>query len=108
MLQNEQKNIDVEIVNSLIECTPEWWNSAELTVERNVSGDSVKFRHHIASPEGYTELVEPTEELFFATRKLDLLFAEHGIKWLKTKYLVSLQEDDSWKFTAEFEYDNDG
>jgi hypothetical protein len=105
-LQEEQKPIDIEIVNSLIGCTPELWQAAELIIEKikQVENGPGGLLHQITNPEGSRDLVSPSEDLYLATRRLEMLFSKHGISYFKAVYLVTLQPDGDWKFKATFTY----
>jgi hypothetical protein len=104
-LQQEETPIDGRIANALIEATPEWWEAATLDVER-VSDDSQEnLRFTIRSPEGHRDYVEPTDEIYTSARELSELFKRYGHIWTKVKYIVTLQPDGDWKYTAEFEYE---
>jgi hypothetical protein len=104
-LQEEEKPIDEEIVNQLIALTPESWRTAilEVTYEAEAGGDE-GYSHEIYSAEERHEQVEPSEELFLATRRLALLFQKHGHRWKSVKYTVVQQEDGGWKYSAAFDY----
>jgi hypothetical protein len=104
-LQDEQGPIDLEIVNELVDLTPEHWNSATLEIQsaRLPDGrDSLKMS--IASPEGYRDLVEPTDALFHAARKLVLLMRRHGHQLRKATYITRLTPEEDWDFNAKYEY----
>jgi len=104
-LQEEQQPIDQEIANELIALTPESWRAAvlEVTYEKDPSG-SEGYSHEIYSPERRREQVEPSEELFLATRRLGLLFQKHGHQWKRARYALEQQEDGTWKSSARFDY----
>ncbi len=104
-LQEEERPIDEEIANELIALTPESWQSAilEVTYEADAGGDE-GYSHEIYSPEKRREQVEPSDELFLATRRLALLFQKHGHQWKRVKYTIVRQDDGTWKCAAAFDY----
>jgi hypothetical protein len=104
-LQEEERPIDEQIANELISLTPESWRAAvlEVTYEGEPQG-AEGYSHEIYSPDGHREPVEPSEELFRATRELGLLFQKHGHHWRRVKYTVNQQQDGSWRYSAAFEY----
>lgn len=104
-LQEEEQPIDQEIANELIALTPESWRAAvlEVTCEADPGGGE-GYSHEIYSPEQRREQVEPSEELFLATRRLGLLFQKHGHQWKRVRYTVRQQKDGSWKYSAAFDY----
>lgn len=107
-LQDEQAPIDMEIVQSLIECTPEDWMDFSLTIEYVWPDDpdalgSVK--HMLTSNEGKNDLVTPSENVFNAVQKLNKLFHKFGVSWLSAVYRVRYSEDsDKWSYEADFQY----
>lgn len=103
-LQEEEASIDEEIVNELIELTPEPWHSAALEVTYSTENGVEKYAHVISSLEGHKEPVFPSDKLYAATRELGLLFRRHGKQWRQARYEIRLQQDDSWKYTVDFEY----
>jgi len=103
-LQTEERAIDEEIVNELVELTPEWWRSAALDVACTLDQGVEKCSHVISSLESYKEPVFPSEKLFTATHKLALLFRRHGKQWKRARYEIRLQDDGSWKYNVNFEY----
>ena len=103
-LQEEEKPIDEEIANELIALTPESWRAAVLEVTYEEDPDGEGYSHEIYSPEHRREVVEPSEEMFLATRRLGLLFRKHGHQWKRVRYTVEQQDDGSWKYSAAFDY----
>ena len=104
-LQDEEKPIDEEIAREIIAAAPESWRSVTLEVTHATSPEGVeRYAHVISSPEGGKEYVQPTDELYSATRRLGLLFRKHGHHWKKVRYTVHLEEDDSLRYTVEFVY----
>ena len=104
-LQEEEQPIDQEIVNELIALTPESWRAAVLDVTYEAdSGGAEGYVHDIYSPEKRREQIEPSQELFLATRRLGLLFQKHGHQWKRVRYTVEQQDDGTWKYSAAFDY----
>ena len=94
--------------SALIEATPETWDSA--TLELAVDPEAEKFGHEglihcIRGPEGATEVVCPTDEVYDATRRLELLFRTANEMWKRATVRVRL-EGEKWKFVSDFEYEN--
>ena len=104
-LQEQQGPIDVAIVNSLIEATPEWWGEAKLEIEWRPRECGVEgFAHTITSPEGHREIIEATEEICTETFRLADLFRRCGKQWKMVVYKVKQQPDGEWSYTADFTY----
>lgn len=104
-LQEQQGPIDRLIVNGLITATPEWWNSANLEIERfEEHGHIEKFRLTITSPENHNDIVSSTGDLYEAIIQLSDVFRSHGEVWRKATYNIELLPDNSWKYNATFEY----
>ncbi len=104
-LQEQQGPVDRLIVNELIAATPEWWKSAILEVERiEEPGEIEKFRQVIISPEKHKDIVSSTPELHEAVIRLADVFRHFGRVWSKAIYQVELLPDNSWKYSARFEY----
>jgi hypothetical protein len=57
----------------------------------------------LSSPEGHPPVM-PDDSMYEATYRLDELFQRHGAVFRKAAYRVELLPD-SWKYTADFEYD---
>ena len=99
--EQAQNKLYQDIGKSLIEATPEHWNSASLILE--ATDDSLS--HSIASEEGHNDIVVPTGELYLATRQLWLLLNKHEKLFSSAVFKVWLDDSQKWKFGAEFEYD---
>ena len=83
---------------------PDTWNVILLTLQRPRSSTQVgDFEHSISSPEGLPPVM-PDNSLYEATYRLDELFQRHGAKFRRATYRVDLLPD-SWRYTADFEYD---
>jgi hypothetical protein len=103
-LQEEETPIDQEIVNELVELTPEWWNAAVLDVSFLENDGVERYEHIISSPEGHKEPIDPSAELIDATYRLGQVFRRHGHHWKTAKYAIQLKQDGSWKYTVDFSY----
>ena len=98
-----QAPIDIEIVNSMIESTPEEWTEIVLILTRiNPKYEIGDFTHELYSPEGFPP-VAPVESLFIATFKLDKLLQAHGGFIGKATYSAKFTEGN-WSYTANFGY----
>lgn len=112
-LQERQRLIDAELVQAMIESTPESWEQIVLTLTRSsarqsseVAGlrDLGNFYYELSSPEGHAP-VGPADSLFAATYKLDeLLQGAQG--YLVRAVYVARQEGDNWTYKANFEYES--
>jgi hypothetical protein len=103
-LKEEETPIDQEIVNELVELTPEWWKAAVLDVTFSEDGGVERYEHVISSPEGHKEPVDSSAELLDATYRLGQVFRRHGRHWKTAKYAIYLKQDNSWKYTVDFSY----
>jgi hypothetical protein len=103
-LKEEETPIDQEIVNELVELTPEWWKAVVLDVTFSEDGGVERYEHVISSPEGHKEPVDPSAELLDATYRLGQVFRRHGRHWKTAKYAINLKQDNSWKYTVAFSY----
>jgi hypothetical protein len=103
-LQEEEARIDREIVNELVELTPEWWKVAVLDVRFSDDDGIERYEHVISNPEGHNEPVDPSAELLDATYRLGQVFRCYGRHWQTAKYVIHLQQDGSWKYTVDFGY----
>ena len=103
-LQEEETPIDQEIVNELVELTPESWKAAVLEVSFSDDGGVERYEHIISSPEGHKEPIDPSAELLDATYRLGQVFRRHGRHWKTAKYAINLKQDGNWKYTVDFSY----
>jgi hypothetical protein len=88
---------------ALIEVTPEYWTEATLRVEVRNSVEETEIAHSITSEQNPTDIVVGNDEIFTATRELQLLSAKAGERW--AVFVMQLrQEDGEWKFRINFEY----
>jgi hypothetical protein len=103
-LKDEETPIDREIVNELVELTPEWWKAAVLDVSFSEKDGVARYEHVISSPEGQKEPIDPSAELLDATYRLGQVFRRHGRHWRNAGYSIHLQQDGKWKYTVDFGY----
>jgi hypothetical protein len=89
------------ISTGLIEATPENWNSAILKL--NYSDDCLS--HCILSDEGHQEIVSASEEIFSATRELEILLKSNKKMFSSALLRVWMNENDLWKYSIEFTYE---
>jgi hypothetical protein len=102
-LQELQAPIDSEIVNAMIESTPDTWSQIVLTITRNGESSGIgDFSHELTSPDGRPP-VGPADSLYEATYKLDQLLQSAGGVLQKAVYLAKAVEE-KWSFSAKFEY----
>jgi hypothetical protein len=112
ILQERQRLIDAELVQAMIESTPESWVQIVLTLTRSrptdLPVDAARPGQlgglflELSSPEGYPP-VGGTDSLSQAVCKLDdMLRGAHGLL-VKAVY-VATQENGEWKYHAEYEY----
>lgn len=103
-LTQEQAPIDQAIASALVASTPESWRSASMLVEHVNDEGSARFRVEVVSPEGHRDLVSPSEDLFDEIKKLVDLYQRSGKMWTSVTYMVSLRNDGSWTYEADFRY----
>jgi len=91
------------IGSGLISATPEWWTDATLRVEVKTATDGgVSISHSITS-EQHKDVVVGSDEIFTATRELQLMACDSGEPW--SAFIMRVQlEDEQWKFKVNFEY----
>ncbi len=89
------------ISTALIEATPENWNSAFLELKYSEGNIS----HCIVSDEGHQEIVSATEEIFLATRELELFLKVNQRMFSSALFRIWVNENNSWKYSAEFTYE---
>ena len=108
-LQEEQAHIDNEIVSAVIECTPEDNYDFELALAYvDKDGKALgNVKHILRCLDGQAQCVSPSDEVFNAVEKLNRLFAKYKIMWQKITYHIFCDEDDQWRFEADFVYGNE-
>lgn len=100
-LQDEQTPIFQSLANALVEATPEWWTEA--TLELTVSAFGTGLAHTISSADFPRDVVVATDEVFDATRALELASVRHGDSWKRCVFRISQESTGAWRFTADFE-----
>lgn len=92
------------IAIALVEATPENWDSATLRVRINERAQGTTGLAHEISSEAFpNELVQPTEELFVATRELQQVCGAAGQPFSKLTLSVRRVGQD-WKYESDFDY----
>jgi hypothetical protein len=92
--------------SALIAATPENWDSAtlELATDAHAEGHGLQgLSHSIHGPLGTVDVVFPSDEVFEATRRLELMFREANEMWKRATVRVWL-DGESWRFASDFEY----
>lgn len=104
-IQDEQTPILEDIGSALIEATPQHWRAAvlELATTHPATG-VVGLQHCITSPEGYGDLVAPTDELMEAGKRLQALCERHGQLFSRVIFEIRRDPDDEWLFDSRWEY----
>jgi hypothetical protein len=103
-LQDEQPPFDRAVCDAMVASTPDDWNVIVLTIERQAGSSAIgELLHSISSPD-HNRTAMPDDSLYEATYRLDELFQRHGAMFRRAVYRVELLPD-SWKYTADFEYD---
>lgn len=100
--------IDAEIADALIIATPESWRQADMSVSRSQDGELEEMKIAISSPEGHSDVVFPTEEIYTGLYKLSDVFRAHGAIWSEAHYSVEMTDDGDWKYTVRFGYSDQG
>jgi hypothetical protein len=91
------------LAGALIASIPVEWSEAKLRVEVDRSAEGTSIAHAIQSERHSPGVAVGTEELFVATRELQLLCDEAGEPWLALVVQVE-QVEGQWRFSAKFEY----
>lgn len=103
-MQEKQAPVDRYLVEALIAATPENWNAAEMLVERQDDGINEKMLIEISSPEGHTDLVGPTDEIYEGLYCLSDCFRSEGKMWRSARYQISLSAEGNWRYQVHFNY----
>jgi len=91
------------IGGALIEATPDWWSAATLRVEVRKSAEGTAIKHSIQSDQHPKDIVVATDDIFTATRELQLLSEQAGEPW--SAFVMQVRnENGEWKFNINFEY----
>jgi hypothetical protein len=91
------------LAGHLIASLPADWSEAQLRVEVTRSEEGVSLAHAIQSERHSRGVAVGTDDLFLATRELQLLCDEAGERWSALVAQV-VQEEGQWRFRASFEY----
>lgn len=104
-LQDKQPPFDRAVCDAMVASTPDTWRVIVLTLERPAGVPAIgELEHSLSSPEGHPPVI-PDDSMYEATYRLDELFHGHGAVFRKAVYRVELLPD-TWKYRAEFEYDD--
>jgi hypothetical protein len=101
-LQDEQAQVFQQLASALIEATPEWWTHATLELVAPPDGLGNGVSHSISNSDFPQDVVVSTDEILEATRMLELASTKHSDSWKRCVFRIQ-QEDDSWRFSADFE-----
>jgi hypothetical protein len=96
IVARQRRSLDGELFHRLRQITPRNWKAARLEMEGETGFGSDRPTLTIVSPEGYPDLVGPTEEMYEAATKLHILLKRHGLEFRKTNYLVTTDERGNW------------
>jgi hypothetical protein len=101
----EQTQILNDIGRSLIEATPEHWRSALLELRTtHPTLATVGLTLIISSPEGFRDLVGPTDDLQDASTRLQLLSEREGRPFTAVRFSISCDSAGQWKFNTTWDY----
>ena len=103
-LQERMTPLLQRIAGALVEATPEWWTEATMRVEvKHDPNGSTGMPHSIWSERHPRDVVEPTDEIYAATRALQQLCEQAGQPWSALVFRIE-QAGDGWRFGTDFEY----
>jgi hypothetical protein len=102
-LQDELSPIFERLVLALVEATPEWWKSAELILTVQAGHLGAGLAHMIQSAEYPRDIVVATDEMYIATREMELLCARHHDSWRRCVFRIAQEPSGAWKFSVAFE-----
>jgi hypothetical protein len=103
-LQERMGPVLQELATALVQATPEWWTEATMRVEVQEHSDGTTgMSHSIASEQHPRDIVVATDEIFAATRELQMLCAAASKPWSTLVFRIK-QVDEDWNFTTTFEY----
>lgn len=102
-LQDEQTPIFRRLADALVEATPEWWSEATLELTAPPSGFGSGLSHVISSAEHPGDVVVATDEVFEATRALELASVRHRDSWVRCVFRIRQEPSGAWRFSADFE-----
>jgi hypothetical protein len=96
-----RRGTDNAIFMNLIAMTPRSWRAARLDLEHISGYGNRRLSHAIVSPEGHPKVIPITGELRRATSDLLALFEQHGLRFEKAAYSISLNENGTWRCRVE-------
>jgi hypothetical protein len=100
-----QQEADLAVVRALVDLVPQNWTKAELDVSQKFHRNgAASIAHMIRNPDGLRGAIEPSDELYEATRRLTLAAQRRGHRLKRAHYLVELTADQDWTFRARYEY----
>ncbi len=103
----EQTILNKNILKSMISATPETWNRIRLIVEyTGTEGGYDNLNFLFESPDGHSEIIVPTEEVYDSVTKLFNTNSMNGKRWRKLICLSFIDTDSKWKMECDYEYDN--
>jgi len=104
--QEEQKAIDLAIMNALLAVAPEDWWSIRLDAERKVTPDGGSSTEMTLSDADGRPLHEfPPEELHELLEKSALNLGATGRPWKHARYVAKYEEGiEGWRFAIDYEY----
>ena len=95
----------MEIVTQIVDLLPEHWEEAEFEIKTEPRpDDEVSLQLSIASPEGYSDYVEPTDGLFNLAGRLIHLMQQYGHRLAKAMYEIEMTPEGDWDFKAKYQY----
>ena len=104
-MEEELSQIFDRLAHALVEATPEWWSVAELELIASADRPGEGLAHSIRSAMYPHDIVVPTDEVFEATRALELAGVRHGDVWHRCVFRVVQEPTGAWLFTAKFDRD---
>ena len=102
-LQDLEAPIEAEIAAELVALTPETWNRILLRVVCSESESGEGRAHEISAPDGQTEPVAPSEQLFGGTFRLRELFGRFGRRWREMDLEVEVRRDAT-RYSVKYVY----
>jgi len=95
---DQQREIERELCNAVVEATPENWKRISLSVHRVDQGLVVK----IGSPEEYSGDIAPTAEVTRSIQELFGLYRSAGVVLQRVTYTLSV-DGDGWRYEGQLE-----
>jgi hypothetical protein len=103
--QDWQAPILTSLWEALIRVLPDGWDSAVLVLETTAGGFGTGLSHSILNEDGQPGLAFPNEDLFLATRRLELGFHQQGLPWRRAIARVWF-DGENWRGTINYEYEH--